>query len=47
MDVRFFKIQSILIKGLHNDVLQIRELFWDVKMENWVFGEIQKTLDTK
>ena len=44
--IRFF-IQTLLLKGLHKYSLEICELFWDVKMENGVFGQIQKILDTK
>ena len=40
-------IQPLLLKGLHKYSLDICELFWYVKMENGVWGEIQKTLDTK
>ena len=43
----YFSIQPLLLKGLHIYPLKIRELFLDVKMENGVLGEIQKTLDTK
>ena len=35
-------IQPLLIEGLHIDSIDIRKLFWDVKMENGVFGLIQK-----
>ena len=42
-----FLIQPLLRKGLHIDSLEIREIFWDVKAENEVFGKIQKTLDKK
>ena len=48
VDVKLYiLIQPLLLKVLHKDSLDICGLFWDVKMENWVFGIIQKTLDTK
>ena len=42
-----FSIQPLLLKGVHIYSLGIHELFLDVKMENGVFGQIQKILDTK
>ena len=49
IDVRFvlkrgqiFPIQPILLKGIHIYSLVICDLFLDVKMENEVFGQIQK-----
>ena len=41
----YFSIQHILLKGLHKYSLTISEIFWGVKMENGVFGQIKKTLD--
>ena len=43
----YFSIQPLILKGLHMDSLEIFDLFLDVKMENGVSGQIQKTLDTK
>ena len=44
IDVIFFKIQHLLRTSLHIYYPDIRELFWDVKKENGVFGK--EKLDT-
>ena len=43
----YFCGSTLLLKRLHIYFLKIFELFWYVKIENGVFGQIQKTLDTK
>ena len=42
MDIRYFSISSIILNGLQRDSLKIFELFWDVKMEIYIFGKTQK-----
>ena len=43
IDVRIYlSIPTLLLKGTHKHLLNIHELFWDVKMENIIFGKIQK-----
>ena len=38
----FFWIRPLLLKGLHKYSLNICEIFWDLKIEDVQFGEIQK-----
>ena len=35
-------ISLIPLKGLHKYLLKISELFWDVKIEIYIFGKTQK-----
>ena len=47
MDIEDFLILSPLIKGLHKYSHDICELFWDVKMEIYIFEINPKSLATK
>ena len=42
IDKGFFSNHPLLIKAPHKDTLNIRELFWDVKMEDGILGWTQK-----
>ena len=42
-----FLIPYLLLKGLQKDPLNICELFWNVKMEDGIFGKIQINRDTR
>ena len=43
IDVKFyFSIQPLLLKGLNIYSFEICELFWYIKIENWVLGQLQK-----
>ena len=42
IELNFFLMVPLLIKGLHIDLPTICELFLDVKMKNGGFGEKQK-----
>ena len=35
----FFDFPPLLLKGIHKYSLEIHELFWDIKMEIYIFGE--------
>ena len=39
---RLFFIKLLLLKGIRKDTLDICGLFWDVKTENKVIGQLQK-----
>ena len=41
--IRIFPVSPLLLNGIHKIPFNIREFFWDVKMENGIFGQIQKT----
>ena len=43
----YFFDSPLLLKGRHVDSQYINKLLWGVKMENGVFGKMQKRLDTK
>ena len=38
IDKIFFSNHPLLLKAPHKDTLNIRELFWDVKMESGILG---------
>ena len=44
MDIEDFLILSPLIKGLHKYSHDICELFWDVKMEIYIFGNTKNNI---
>ena len=48
MDTRsIYSIWPLLLKGLHKYSLKMCEPFWELKMENGIFGKIQMNRDTK
>ena len=46
MSVFFFSIQPQSLQGLHEYFPKIFELFWDIKMEEGVYGKNQKYTKT-